>query len=96
MEQQRIALHLPGVALAAADRATTFPIGRSGLYRLPGDRRGTTIRCGRGAVWVTQPGDPVDHILSAGESWDVTRAGLVLVQGLSEAAVELKPAAGRR
>ena len=32
------------------------------------DARGTTVRVGRGQLWITQYGDPVDHVLAAGDA----------------------------
>jgi hypothetical protein len=96
MGQQRIALHLPGVAAAAGDRAMTLPLERAGFCRLSGDRRGARIRCSRGSLWVTQPGDPLDYVLRAGDGLTVTRRGTILVQALSDAAVQLTPVDHRR
>jgi hypothetical protein len=44
------------------------------------DARGTTVRVGRGQVWLTQYGDPVDHVLDAGDSWAIERNGRTIVQ----------------
>ncbi len=51
---------------------------------LLGDQRGRTIRSVAGAVWVSQPGDPVDHVLTPGERFLVTRRGQVVVESFGE------------
>jgi hypothetical protein len=44
---------------------------------------GMTIRCGAGALWVTQPGTPGDVILRTGESFAARAGGgKVVVQAL--------------
>lgn len=44
------------------------------------DARGTTVRVGRGQLWITQYGDPVDHVLEAGDAWAIERNGRTVVQ----------------
>lgn len=53
------------------------------------DARGTTVRVGRGQVWLTQYGDPVDHVLDAGDSWAVERNGRTIVQAQNATIVDL-------
>jgi len=96
MAQQRIAWHLPQMVSAAGHRAMTLPLEQAAFYQLSGDRRGAEIRCSRGALWVTQPGDPTDHILRAGEGMIVSRPGSILVEALADSAVQLTPADRRR
>ena len=53
------------------------------------DARGTTVRVGRGQLWITQYGDPVDHVLAAGDTWAVERNGRTVVQAQSDTLVDL-------
>ena len=53
------------------------------------DARGTTIRVGRGRVWVTQFGDLADHVLEAGDSWAIERNGRTLVEAQNDAYIDL-------
>ena len=60
------------------------------------DARGTTVRVGRGQLWITQHGDPVDHVLAAGDTWAVERNGRTVVQAQSDTLVDLTgPGASR-
>ena len=43
---------------------------------------GSTVRCLRGAVWITQAGDYNDHYLRAGDGFRFDRPGLSLVHAL--------------
>jgi Protein of unknown function (DUF2917) len=63
------------------------------IIRLNGDRRGLHIVCRTGALWITQTDDEKDHVLQAGETFAVTRPGLVLVQSLGQGLVQvIRPA----
>ncbi|MBK6803508.1 MAG: DUF2917 domain-containing protein [Betaproteobacteria bacterium] len=60
------------------------------------DARGTIVRVGRGRLWITQYGDPVDHVLAAGDTWAVERDGRTVVQAQSDTLVDLTgPGASR-
>lgn len=60
------------------------------------DALGTRINCLRGRVWITQHGSQDDVVLEAGESCDISRRGVALVQALADARVALHaPAAPR-
>jgi Protein of unknown function (DUF2917) len=52
------------------------------LLKLDFRRPGATVMCTNGALWLTQQGDPVDHLLQAGQSFTLDQRGIVLVQGL--------------
>jgi hypothetical protein len=55
-----------------------------------GDQRGRTIRSVAGAVWVSQDGDPIDHILNPGERFLVTRRGQVVVESFGDSRAVLQ------
>lgn len=60
------------------------------------DARGTVIRVSRGRVWLTQYGDPVDHVLGPGDAWAVERNGRTIVQAQERTLIDLSgPAAAR-
>ena len=63
---------------------TEVRIRTNSLFRLPGDHRGERIDVMAGLVWVTQPGDAVDHLLQCGESLPITHPGMVVAQGMSD------------
>jgi hypothetical protein len=62
---------------------------RKGLYRLRGRKHGPAVTCLEGTVWITQAGDPRDHVLFAGEEFAVNRRGDVLVEAMREARVRV-------
>jgi hypothetical protein len=61
------------------------------VYNLEGDQRGTEITSLEGNVWITQKNDFTDHVLEAGESYIISRPGMVLIQALEHAALQIKP-----
>jgi len=52
------------------------------MLKLRSEQPGMVILCTSGALWLTQPGDLHDHILKAGEAFQLYRQGTVLVQGM--------------
>ncbi|HVN53057.1 MAG TPA: DUF2917 domain-containing protein [Anaerolineaceae bacterium] len=72
-------------------------LGRQDLFKLSGDARGVQILALAGALWVTQQGDAQDFLLRPGERMEITRKGIVLVQGFPAARLRVIPAErGRR
>ena len=61
------------------------------LFKLESDQRPNRIRCLEGALWVTQEGDPSDHMLAMGQWFTVRKPGLVIIQGQPEGRFELLP-----
>lgn len=51
----------------------------------------TEIVCKKGILWLTQTGDGIDHILSAGDHFVSEHSGLVLLEALPEASVSIVP-----
>jgi len=56
------------------------------VERLAGIRKGDSIVCTNGVLWVTQEGDPDDYVLKKGQKFVANRHGVVLVQALNESA----------
>ena len=46
------------------------------------DGAGIEVKCLRGNLWITQPGDPEDHVIGGGESLVLDRPGLALATAL--------------
>jgi hypothetical protein len=57
------------------------------ILELENQKSGIQLTILSGTAWITQPGDPDDHILRANETLDIDKAGLVLVQAMPEAIV---------
>ena len=52
------------------------------LLKLDFRQPGANVMCTTGTLWLTQQGDPDDHLLEAGQSFTLDQRGTVLVQGL--------------
>jgi hypothetical protein len=63
------------------------------VVELP-DARGTTLRIGRGSVWLTQERDARDVVLMAGDTWTVERDGLTVAEARGETALAIAGAQG--
>lgn len=48
---------------------------------------GVVIGCKRGALWITEEGDPNDHLVAAGGRHHVRERGLVVAEALHDSAV---------
>jgi len=69
---------------AAVLPAARFTLSAGATTRFE-DRRGLQIICRRGALWITQSGDPRDILLLEGESFVLDRNGRAVVQALRTA-----------
>ncbi len=61
---------------------------RRRILRQPLDR-GASIRCVRGRLWVTLDSLQDDIVVSAGESLEVARQGLAVIEALESSIVEI-------
>lgn len=57
---------------------------RDERIRLDGNAAGRVISCREGVLWLTQTGNPGDHLIRAGESFSVGHPGLVLISALED------------
>ena len=64
---------------------------RKGQLLAVSGRGGVRVESRRGAVWVTQDGDPNDVILNAGEAQVLDGGAPVLIQALDAACVSVQP-----
>lgn len=55
---------------------------------------GTRLTVMRGRIWLTQEGDPEDHVLGAGDAWTLPTAALALAEAQELTTVVLAGAAG--
>ena len=70
-------------------------LARDQVLRLPGGRGGARIRVDDGTVLVTREGDPVDHVLEAGEELRLPGRGLAVAWALAPSRVSVR-AGGER
>jgi hypothetical protein len=54
------------------------------------DAMGTRIDCVRGRVWITEGDGREDIVLEAGQSYEISRGGVAVVQALREALVAFR------
>jgi 2-keto-4-pentenoate hydratase len=55
-----------------------------------GDLTGRCVRILEGVAWITREGDPLDHLVRAGQSLVVGGSGTVVVQGLAPTRLEVE------
>ncbi len=70
------------VQVIISDVRAEIDLEGSELLKLEVGQPGARVMCTGGTLWLTQPGDPHDHLLKAGQSLSLNRRGVVLVQGL--------------
>jgi hypothetical protein len=97
-----LANHLSSLALAPQRGRLGKAEGRPGFRRLVRDdtvalrprRGGLAVLGQRGTLFVTQEGDPEDHVLGPGDRFIAAPRGLVAIWALSDAAVAISPPGG--
>ena len=62
---------------------------KNSLLKLVGDHSEERITCLSGVVWITQPGDLEDIVLSTGEAFTITQKGTILIEGLAESRLKI-------
>jgi Protein of unknown function (DUF2917) len=70
-------------------KRVVIEIGYQGVVPVE-DAVGGRIDCLRGRIWLTEHGCSDDVVLEAGESYQIVRTGVVVVQALREALVALR------
>ena len=71
--------------------ATGVELQAGDFWQASGDDRWKMIVCLRGMVWITQERDFRDYVLEAGDMFLITQSGVVLMQALEDARVEITP-----
>ncbi|PLX98828.1 MAG: hypothetical protein C0623_11280 [Desulfuromonas sp.] len=64
-------------------------LGNGEIVSIDGDARKLVISCRYGDLWITQPGDPADHLVPAGQQFVVSRKGRIAVTALSDARMHI-------
>jgi Protein of unknown function (DUF2917) len=77
-----------GVSVTESTWGVSLQIARGTAVGIQ-DGRGTWLRLGQGAVWITQGGSDKDVLLAAGESFCIERDGLTLASPLGRAPLAL-------
>ena len=61
-----------------------YRLRRNERIRLNGDEKGRVISCGEGILWLTQTGNPGDHLLRAGETFSGSGPGRLVIGALAD------------
>ena len=80
-----------GIVNKTESSANEIELGRNELWRLVGDNRWRVIICLQGELWVTQPRDLHDYLLTEGEMLIITQPGTVVIQARAESRLQLTP-----
>lgn len=72
----------------------TLRLCRDAMIRLDGDVMGTVVSCRKGVLWLTQTGNPGDHLIRAGEAFSIDGPGAVLVSALEDSAYAVSGGTG--
>lgn len=57
---------------------------RNERIRFDGDSSRRVISCREGVLWLTQTGNPGDHLIRAGESFSVGHPGVAVISALED------------
>ncbi len=62
---------------------------RHQLISLRGAKPRLAVNCNHGVLWITNSGDPYDHIVGAGRRFTPKRTGNVLIEAMRDASVDI-------
>jgi hypothetical protein len=79
--------HAAGTPETRAHQPAHNTLSRGAALTLPA-RRGWCLHLASGRLWLTEPGDPDDHFLSAGQTHVVRRRGPVVIENIGACAVK--------
>lgn len=65
-----------------------IPLRKEQLMRLV-DAEGQAVAVFSGEVWLTQEGDPEDHVLAAGEVFELDRSGLTVLHAFEDSTLAI-------
>ena len=84
MDKRKVKLQsgIAGASVLIYDMRPEIVLDGLQLLKLEINRPGVRVTCTTGALWLTQPNDPRDHFLKAGQSLTLSAPGIILVQGL--------------
>ena len=63
---------------------------RHQMLNLRGAKPRTTVNCRHGVLWITNSGDPYDHIIGSGRGFTPKRKGNVLIEAMRDAYVDIE------
>ena len=66
-------------------QSADLSLGENDIFELDSSRKNASVQCLDGIVWITQKDDPEDHFIKKGQSFSISSAGKVLIQGIPQA-----------
>ncbi len=63
---------------------------RHQLLHVRGAKPRMTVNCNHGVLWITNSGDPYDHIVGSGRRFSPKRKGNVLIEAMRDAYVDIE------
>ncbi len=63
---------------------------RHQLISLRGAKPRLAVNCNHGLLWITNSGDPYDHIVSTGRRFSPKRKGNLLIEAMRDATVDIE------
>ena len=82
---------LPNTGSETPEAPVRMSLLPQALLSMAGRRSGYTLYCHSGSLWLTQQGDPTDHILSAGDRFVTHGKGRLVLEALGETLVSVSP-----
>lgn len=76
------------------EKQIVLEVPNGGLLRVK-DARGSRVTCLQGSLWLTQEQSIRDVLLEAGQSFDIERDGVTLVQGMADSRLGVRSASTR-
>ncbi len=63
---------------------------RHQLITLRGAKPRLAVNCSHGVLWITNSGDPYDHIVGMGRGFTPKRKGNVLIEAMRDSTVDIE------
>ena len=76
--------------IATQSNKVRLVLKRHQMLSLRGAKPRVAVNCSHGVLWITNSGDPYDHILGAGRAFSPKRKGNLLIEAMRDAYVDIE------
>jgi hypothetical protein len=76
--------------IASQSNKIRLILKRHQMLSLRGARPRVAVNCNHGVLWITNSGDPYDHIIGAGRRFTPKRKGNLLIEAMRDAYVDIE------